>query len=223
MTNYSKKLGLMLVTLIAFATSVSVMGSGVSKQQTQKLRKIQKKFSEKKQLHVQFEQILYKSLRKSTTKSRGEAFFSTGKIDQFHWKLTSPSQIEWIYNGRSLYNYNPKERSAIKYDERLSKGREIRQIIDMVLKFDTLLNFYQLIGYKEVSSKALELQLKPKRKSDLRKVSLSLDLSKAYISKIVLLFQQKNSTTFRFSNPVWNTVKPQQFSLPIGTKISGAQ
>ena len=170
-------------------------------------------------MKVNFSQTLYKHLRKSTTVSHGVAFFS--KPSKFRWILTSPSAVEWIYDGENLFNYQPKQKKAMRYGSEIAKGREMRQVVDMVLNFDTLFSVYQLQATQKVEN-GYKLILLPLKSGDLVKVDLQLDLKHEYINQIVLYFRGQNKTTFDFMKPNKGVINKAKYALPQGVKISNA-
>ena len=91
-------------------------------------------------MSVDFTQTQTKKLRGKSRTSLGKAYFKNPNL--FRWQLLTPQKDEWIYDGKNLYNFIPDQNQAYKYEAKGSKGRELRQIIELVTHYSTLSESY---------------------------------------------------------------------------------
>ncbi|MBI2603267.1 MAG: outer membrane lipoprotein carrier protein LolA [Deltaproteobacteria bacterium] len=183
------------------------------------LKSIQQKLQGYQDLSLKFEQSVFKQLRKRTTKNSGQAIFK--KPHYFRWVFNEPEQEEWLFDGWNLIHYFPKKGYAHRYKAEATKGRSLRELVDMVLNFDKLLQKYKVTeAYKEGTR--VFLSLTPNEKGDIEKVDLNLDLEKRYLTDITMHFPGGNHSTFRFSSPQFSALKQESFTLPAAVKITDA-
>lgn len=179
------------------------------------LRKLQLKLQEHKYLSMDFEQIIFKKLRKKTSKNKGEVHFR--KPDSFHWKFSQADHEEWIYDGKTLFHYFPKKNIATRYKAQAAKGKNLREIVSIVLDFDSLLKRYSVVSSSQ-DKDLVKISLKPKDHGEISQVQLSLDTKLNYMREVKLNFEGGNHSTFAFSNPKHSEIK-NTFSIPAPTKI----
>jgi outer membrane lipoprotein-sorting protein len=183
------------------------------------LKEIQSKLKKDQFMTVDFEQDVYQSLRNKHKISVGIAHFR--KPQNFRWILLKPIKTEWIFDGSSLYSYNPLSRSANKFGGGAKAGLEIKRVVDMVMSFDTLLEGYNLKNAEQTGHLVL-IEMTPKKSRDILSANLTLDLKKNYISQVKLFFRGKNHTTFNFKDPRPSNLGTSIFTLPKGTKVKEA-
>ena len=105
------------------------------------------------------------------------------------------------------------------YGNSAQKGRELRNIISLVTRFDTLKKNYE-VKSSRLENKKLNLQLVPrKRTGDLDRVSVEFDVENLHISRLRLNFGGGNYSEFRFFNLDTKSFSDSKFRLPKGTKI----
>lgn len=203
-------------TVVPVKTEKQELATSELKISIPELRKMQVKLQDYKYLSLNFEQTIYKKLRNKTLKNKGEVYFK--KPSSFHWKFSHDEQEEWIYDGATLLHYFPKQSYAYRYKAQASKGKNLREIVNIVLDFDSLLNRYTV----ESSSREMNevfLELKPKETGEITKVQLTLDIKMNYMREVKLNFEGGNHSTFVFSNPRYIEIK-DSFSLSPKIKIT---
>lgn len=181
----------------------------------QELRKIQKDLQSYKYLALNFQQSVYKKLRNKVIKNNGEVYFK--KPSSFHWKFTKVDQEEWIYDGQTLMHFFPKKNEAYRYKAQATKGKNLREIVDIILNFDRLLERYTVFS-SERKNNNVYLKLVPKERGEISQVELSLNTKANYMNEVILSFEGGNKSTFSFSNPRNKEVK-SSFLLPPKIKI----
>lgn len=185
-------------------------------QKNQQIEELQTKMKSRKYTKLNFEQTRYKALRNKKEKSTGSAYFKLP--DRFLWKLDNSSQ-QWIFDGVRLIHWNKANAFAVMYGNSAQKGRELRNIISLVTRFDTLKKNYE-VKSSQLENKKLNLQLVPrKRTGDLDRVSVEFDVENLHISRLRLNFGGGNYSEFRFFNLDTKSFSDSKFRLPKGTKI----
>lgn len=180
------------------------------------LKAYQEKISGSDFLSVDFTQSRYTSLRQKIRKSQGTARFS--KPDKFRWRLETPIPDQWIFNGKTLYNYNPATKQAIKYSTG-GKADQLTEVVDLVMNFDTLLKRYSLESAKRVNDQ-IQVVLKPKGSTDITRVDLQIDEKKNYVSSLKMYLGNGNYTALDFLNPIRTKIDESEYSLPSGVTVT---
>lgn len=204
-----KKLVIALAVLLsstAFAKELSV----------DELRAIQSKMKSSDKLTASFVQTRYAALRGKSTTRKGQASFA--KPNLFRWTMEQPSK-QLIFDGKSFFDYDPEAKAAVKYSPKGPSARELTQIVDLVLNFDSLLNRYDLIKALEDGDQVTVL-LRPKKKSDLEQIELRYAKAADYLTYIRLDLANKNRLTHEFSKPSKGTVPEGAFAVPPGVSIT---
>src|SRR5690242_7803552 len=87
------------------------LGKPISKEE---LAKVQGKLKSVESLSVNFNHSMFSALRGKKTKAHhGIAYF--GKAGEFKWVQLSPQRVEFIFNGRELFQYYPAENRALQF------------------------------------------------------------------------------------------------------------
>lgn len=184
----------------------------------EELRKIQSQLQNYQTLSLDFNQTVYKKLRNKTLDNKGDVYFK--KPQSFRWSFSNAQREEWIYDGDSLLHYFPKKGYAHRYKAYAAKGKNLREIVSMVLDFDSLLTRYNVSSAFQ-QGKKVELSLKPKERGEIERVEINLDLDKNFIQSVKLNFEGGNYSFFVFSNPRY-LASEQGFTVPPKVKISEA-
>lgn len=163
------------------------------------LKSIQEKLQNFKFLNLDFEQTVYKKMRNKTFKTRGEASFRK-KPASFHWKFKDDIKEEWIYDGETLYHYFPEKNYAQRYKSGAAKGKNLREVVDMVVNFESLLKRYRVDSATQ-KKELVTAELFPKKKEEITRLVLKLDLEKKFIRGVKMEFDGGNYSVFVFSNP----------------------
>lgn len=208
MTFNSWFLSLALLTPTALAKDLSAAD----------LRKLQDKMQQSDSLTLDFVQTSFTALRGKSRQRRGRAQFS--KTGMFRWMLETPVKEYKIYDGKSFYDFNPETQSAVRYKEAGDHASELRQIVDLVLNFDSLLKKYDLIKAEDFGDTVM-VQLRPKdTATELTQVELILDIKKSFISNLKFALRNKNTLSHEFSKPDRSPLPESTFKLPQGVKVS---
>lgn len=182
------------------------------------LRKIQAKLQDYRYLTLDFKQTIYKKLRDKTLSNQGEVYFK--KPSSFRWVFKQSEPEEWIYDGSDLLHYFPSRGYAHRYKAQAAKGKNLKEIVSMVLDFNSLLERYKVSSSFQEGS-IVNLTLDPKDRGEITQVSLILNLATNSISEVKLSFEGGNRSVFAFSNPRYNENK-LGFGLPAKVKVSDA-
>lgn len=210
---YSIAVGFLVASIAPVAVAARLLG----KVEIEKLQASLKSYPE---MAIDFTQTQTKKLRGKKSLSQGKAFFK--QPDLFRWQLVSPKKDEWIYDGTNLYNYMPDRQQASKYDANGAKGKELRQIVDLVTNFSTLSASYEIGEVKEEAD-LLVLSLTPKSKGELSKVELTVSKAGFSPKSLVLQFQNDNPTRLDFSNLVTTGVVSTIFTIPKGINVEAVK
>lgn len=208
----------LIVCLLALSSSSASFASRVLSRA--EIEKLQQSFKIQSEMSIDFTQTQVKKLRGKTSTSLGRAYFK--QPDSFRWQLISPKQDEWLYDGKSLYNFIPDRLQATRYDANGSKGRELRQIVDLVTNISSLTKSYNFTEVKEIDF-LLELTLTPKTKGELAGVTLSILKDSLEPKSLILRFQNDNPTKLEFSHLSKGGLSDSTFSLPKGVSVETAK
>lgn len=181
------------------------------------LRAVQGKLKAHDNLSVDFVQSSFKTMRKKTTKREGKALFS--KSGKFKWMLETPTKEYKIYDGKDFYDYDPASKSAAKYSPTGPRSYELRQIVDLVLNFDTLLKRYDL-KKAEQDGDTVKIVIAPKTDTEITTVDLHLDTKDGYISFLKLNMKNGNHLAHDFKSPSTKELPADAFTLPKGVKVT---
>lgn len=201
---------------------VSVLGLSAAGQHAQakeisqqEFEKIQKKHAAKKQISFDFTETRFTALRGHTTTSSGKASFKApGK---FHWKQTERASA-WISNGSFYYQYDEREKSAIRYNADTERGRELKNILSLITNIGNLTSQYK-IKSRRLVDKILTVEMEPKSAGELVSVDVTFDTKRNFITSLEFLFRNKNKNTYQFSSFETGPVADARFELPKGTKV----
>ena len=169
------------------------------KKTLEELKSIQEQINLYTNISFEFEQKVYKSLRKKFIESQGKASFA--KPNHFRWEFKKPRYDEWTYNGAYLFYIEHQKKSYTRYLTSHQVGKELLKIVEMIFSSKTLLDNYDLIEVKRNQKISILITLKPKEKSDISFAQLEYDLQKKFIQKITLNWVKgKNYTIFTIKN-----------------------
>jgi len=207
---------LFLSVLLLFGVAFSASAKELKLDQ---LRALQSQMKSSDCLTVDFVQTNHTALRGRNIVRHGKAMFN--KPDLFKWMLETPVQEYKIYDGKYFYDYNPTAKSAVRYAPTGSNARALKQVVDLVLNFDSLLKHYDLVRADETGD-VVTVELKPKTETDITKVELHLSKKESFISYLKLDFHNKSSLTHEFKNPSRKILPEDTFVLPKGVKTTVA-
>jgi outer membrane lipoprotein-sorting protein len=183
----------------------------------EELRQTQSKLKTFDSLSVAFTQDYTKGLRGKTTTREGKALFD--KSGRFKWMLETPVQEYKLYDGKYFYDYNPSAKSAQRYSPTGTQAYELKQIVDLVLNFDSLLRRYDLEKAEETGG-LIKIDLKPKSEGELTGVHLDWSVADNYIPYLKMTFRNKAVIALTFKSPSRKAIPPSEFDLPKGVKAT---
>ncbi len=202
--------------LLAF-TLMAPVGLGKTITATE-LRDLQSKMQQSDSLSLDFTQTSFTALRGKSRQRRGRAQFA--KSGKFLWMLETPVKEYKIYDGKNFYDYSPDSNSAVRYSQAGEHATELKQIVDLVLNFDSLLKKYDLIKAEDFGD-TINVQIKPKDPAtELTQVELILDVKQSFISNLKFSLRNKNTLSHEFSKPTRTAIPDSTFTLPPSVKIS---
>ena len=213
--------GLNVAMGILLAVSLGDVGGGMAlgaeKELTEaELKAYQQKMSGSDFLSIDFTQTRYSAMRKKGSKSQGTARFA--QPEKFLWRIETPMQKQWIFDGNTLYQYEPAIKQAVKFSAG-GKAADLTQIVDLVINFDTLLKRYKLESAKHTGGK-VEIVLSPKSASDVVRVDLQIDEKESYLSHMKLHMVGGDHLAIDFNNPIRTKIDAKEFTLPSGVSVS---
>ena len=100
-------------------------------------------------------------------------------------------------------------------------GKELRNIVDMVLNFDELLKRFKIIKATQTDHQ-IDITLTPLTSRDIKSAELRLDTKQGYMESIRLHLGSGNHTTIEFSSPKKSAIPDSTYQVPKGTKVSSA-
>jgi outer membrane lipoprotein-sorting protein len=186
----------------------------------EELKKAQAKIKSFDYLDVDFDLVAYGGLRKKESKSVGHAAFS--KPEKFRWQTLSPIADEWLFNGKDLINYKPTTKEAIRFNSTGATAGGLKQIIDIVMNFDSLLQRYDVKKATQAEDK-IAVELTPKKSGDVASIDLTLALDKGFVSYVKIYYSNGNNSAFFFKNPKKDSIPQGFFDLPSGVKVKDGQ
>ena len=192
--------------------------SSIKTLSSQEIKSIQEKLKAFEHLKVEFTQSTYRSLRKKTSLTKGRAYFS--RPDRFRWILDGPEHDEWIFDGHHLIHFIPERKEAVSYGSGARKGKELRQIVDMVLNFENLLKTFQIRSSSRKEGIASIILAPLKKSGEIRQADLTIDLGQDFIRVLKLEFRHGNHTILEFSQAERKSIRPDTYRLPKGIRIS---
>lgn len=204
--------------VVALICSFIVSSGSISAKELKlnEIKKIQAQLKLNEYLTVDMKQDVYRGLRNRHFIKPGKAYFM--KPDMFRWVLFKPINDEWRFDGKTLINYKPGNKTANRYGVNAAQGRDFRSIVDMVMNLDTLFKRYDLVQSEKIGNDVF-LQLKPKKSGEIVGADLTIDTKNNYIKVVKLKFRGKNNTVFSFTNPQTKKISKSNFSAPKGVKI----
>ncbi len=202
-----------LASLLCFASA-----SAFAKDLTvDELREIQSKIKSSDSLTVDFQQTKVSGLRGKKTSRDGKAQFV--KPSNFKWMLETPNREYKIYDGKNLYDFDPVANTAARYSPTGPKQHELKQIVDLVLNFDTLLKRYDLVKASEDGG-LVSIELKPKTPGDITSIDLKLSLKDSFITYMKFTLGNGTQLIHDFKNANTKAIPADVFDLPKGVKIT---
>jgi outer membrane lipoprotein-sorting protein len=182
----------------------------------EELQKIQKGIQLSKYLTLDFDQVSISGLRGHKTSRKGKAYFLSP--DKFSWMLETPVREYKIFDGSAFYDYSPDQAKAIRHAPQGKQVEQLLQIVEVVMKFDSLLQNYHLVSaYRD---NFVYIKLKPKKNSEIKEISLVLDEKTATVTNVTLEMANKNKLIHEFKNPSKTPFSLSIFQIPPKVQIS---
>lgn len=186
----------------------------------EQLRAKQAKLKTFEVLSLDFVQMKKKPKHNRTLKRLGKAIFA--KPDRFVWRLETPLKEYKIYDGKDFYDYSPDEKAAVKYRPTGPQSYQLRQIVDLVLNFDSLLKRYELVK-AEQDGDDIKVTLKPKTEGEVVSIELGFSEKKSHITFLKMVMSDKVELSHEFTNPSFTSINGNEFSIPSGVKITDSK
>lgn len=180
------------------------------------VRALQSNIKETEHLSVDFVQTRFTALRGKTIKRDGKAQFSRPNL--FRWRLENPTK-ELIFDGKAFFEFDPTTQSAAKYAASGANARELSQIVDLVLNFDSLLKRYDLVSAEDLGTQ-VKILLKPKNEQEIKAVELHYNKTSDFVSYVALELANGNKLTHEFASPQRKAISSKTYTLPEGVKVT---
>jgi chaperone LolA len=209
-------------TKAATATATQVSASGAASSSSgssltlEQVRGLQSNIKKAEHLSVDFVQTRFTALRGKSIRRDGKARFSRPNL--FRWTLENPTK-ELIFDGKVFYEYDPASKSAVKYAPSGANARELTQIVDLVLNFDSLLKRYDLVRATDEGD-LVKIELKPKKDQEIIGVELRYDKKADFVAYVRLDLANKNKLTHEFASPKRTPIASDAYALPAGVKVT---
>lgn len=183
----------------------------------EELRVIQSKIKGSDSLTVDFVQTKVSGMRGKKTTREGKAQFV--KPSNFRWMLETPTREYKIFDGKNLYDFDPVANTAARYSPTGPKQHELKQIVDLVLNFDTLLKRYDLVKASEEGD-LVAIELKPKTPGDITGIDLKLSQKDALITYMKFTLSNGTQLIHDFKNANTKAIPAEVFELPKSVKVT---
>ena len=185
----------------------------IIEQQKRVEQEYQKMFQAIEHMTVDFQQTIYKSLRKRTSKRNGTAFFS--KPSMFRWDFNDQGQgiEEFYFDGTQLTHFKESEKLVTHYKASTGIAKELSEAVDLVLDPVKLFNRYQVEKISKTNEGDTTVKLVPRAalSSDIEAVFVTVAGSKGHVKAAKILYMNENYTEFLFTNPRFTTNKSELF------------
>lgn len=204
-----KKLTAILISLGIYLASVPIAQAQTAKEMAEKYGKM---FSSIEHLQVSFSQTVYKKLRDRRYTRSGQAYFS--KPDKFRWNFEDPKAglEEFYFDGDTLTHYKEKEKLVTHYQAHVGLGRELREVVNLVLDPKALFDRYH-VASSESKNGLTTITLSPRAAvaTDIQELKVSVSDQNRYVQGVRILYMDENYTEFTFQNPVEKANPPNLF------------
>lgn len=169
-------------------------------------------------LSVSISQTIFKSRLNRTTSLTGQAAFA--KPNLFLWTVATPPGEQWKSDGKNLSHrqgVNGCEEITTLGDNPAAAG--VRQIVDMVLNFDSLLEQFTIAKAIKDGVTA-SVTMTPKRNQDLTEVRVDVDTKSQALVKLAMTYKNKNISTINFLNGKRGPVNLATFAVSAPSKAA---
>jgi outer membrane lipoprotein-sorting protein len=185
----------------------------IVEQQKKVEREYKKMFRSIEHMTVDFDQIIYKSLRKRKISRKGIAYFS--KPSMFRWDFSDKGQgiEEFYFDGNQLTHFREGEKLVTHYKAGTGIASELSEVVDLVLDPVKLFNRYQVEKITKTKEQDAEVRLVPRAalSSDIEAIFVTVAGGKGHVKATKILYMNENYTEFLFSNPRFTTNPLQLF------------
>ena len=187
----------------------------IVEQQKKVEREYKKMFRSIEHMTVDFDQIIYKSLRKRKISRKGVAYFS--KPSMFRWDFSDNGLgiEEFYFDGTQLTHFREVEKLVTHYKAGTGIAGELSEVVDLVLDPVKLFNRYQVEKITKTKQADAIVRLAPRAalSSDIEAVFVTVAGGKGHVKATKILYMNENYTEFLFSNPRFTTNPPQLFKF----------
>lgn len=196
-------------------TQLAQARPNIVEQQKKVEREYKKMFRSIEHMTVDFNQIIYKSLRKRKISRQGIAYFS--KPSMFRWDFRDNGQgiEEFYFDGKQLTHFREGEKLVTHYKAGSGIASELSEVVDLVLDPVKLFNRYQVEKITKTKQQDAIVRLVPRAalSSDIEAIFVTVAGSKGHVKGTKILYMNENYTEFLFSNPRFTTNHPQLFKF----------
>lgn len=208
----------LIVIGLLSVTQISTPAHAGEEIKKEELKSLQQKMKSATQLSFDFVLLKTNTIRPNKKPSQSNGHASFGKPTKFRWELIKPAGDILIFDGSTLFSLNAKDKIATKYDASGNRALEIKEVIDVVLDFDSMLKKYNLVQAIKEDANVL-LKLKPKIAGGIDSIEVRVNNASASLHSLKLIFSNKNTSEFVFSNIDRSVVSPKTFEAPNDYKV----
>lgn len=210
--------GYLLAALVLVPLEAQAVPKPLSKAE---LAQAQSKLKALDFLEVQFTQANFSKLRGKARNSKGRASFS--QPGKFRWVIEDAGGEEVIYNGSTLWEYKPAEKTAVKYSAVARTSKDIDNLTKMILNTEKLFETYD-VDKAFSENQVIDLELLPKSSPDIERVLLRISVrdERSYVKSVKIMYKTGNYWSIDFKNPRFKAIEASRFEFtpPADVKVS---
>ena len=200
--------------LALFLGTLSAVAQGTGKGSAKVETEPDNLFQSVPHLKVDFEQESFRKLRGRTVRRAGLAQFSQPSFFRWQYSHQKFGLEEYYYDGKNFTHYIQRENAATVYDSKTNLGKELQQVVDLVLKNKNLRDRFTVQkNGKDRKNDQLDISLIPKKGqySDIEKIHVVILDKKQFIQTVNITYKDGNRTKFLFSNPKFSKISPDTY------------
>ncbi len=212
-----------IVLLASIAWTVALLAQAPGGDLKALVDDVDRNFAQMKDFSADFIQIssLSKTNLNQTRKDSGHLYLAKGHKMYFEYK--EPEQRLWVSNGKTIYSYDPEERTSTKTPVKESDA-EMLPLMGLVGQ-SGLKDKFNVTELKREplfpGNLVIQLQLK-KKSEDIKEIEIEVDPQRKLIVRMQIVDTTDLRHQFIFSNIQTNSRIPDsrfEFTPPTGTRI----
>ena len=171
-------------------------------------------------LTVEFTQEVYTSFRKKTKNRQGLAVFA--KPNQFKWTFNDEAWgvEEYYFDGLTLSHFVKSENTVTHYGVQSGFAKELRQVVNMILDPNALLNSYTTQNVQQVDKEITYFLVPNAPHSEIKQIVIGMFESSTAVESVSIEYLDGNKSSYKFAKANKEVVSKNtfKFSNPGGVK-----